>query len=258
MATIRVEEQLPRAAVDFLRYCYRYTSEVWQHADRIDLPDQGYERHFRSSCIRDLPGWEISQEREMRLGQELSTASSILHEIDIVSRHPEVNAIMELKNRQGSPDKNDIVVFFAKILDYLVGNTELLLKEICPVFMSTTAFDVHSLAACIGLGIHPISPGLRPFPLLVDNAKRIDYEIRGGIQLSEAILEKFEDYCAELNNLSISLSDSWFSSRFGYRSETTISVQVVPPLNSRAIGVKIRQLNTDCNVLLSSVREAKQ
>ncbi len=257
MATIRVEEQLPRAAVDFLSHCYKYTNELWQHADRIDLPDQGYESQFRSSCVNRLLGWEISQEREMRLGQELSTASSVLHEIDIVARHSEVNAIMELKNRQESPDKNDVVVFFAKILDFLTGNPELLLKEICPVFMCTTAFDVHSLDACIGLGMHPISPGLRPLPLLVDNAKRIDYEIREGVQLSEPILERFEDYCAELNNISMSLNESWFSSRFGYRSETAISVHVVSPLDSRAIGHIIRQLNTDCNVLLSSIREAK-
>ena len=206
MVTIRVEEQLPRVAVDFLSHCYKFTGEEWQHADRIDLPDQGYERHFRSSCVSHFLGWEISQEREMRLGQELSTASSILHEIDIVAKHPEVNAIMELKNRQESPDKNDIVVFFAKILDYLSGNSELLLKELCPVFMATASFDVNGLAACLGLGIHPVSPGLRPVPLLVNNAKRIAYEFRGGVQVSEEVHESFGDFCAELNSLSLSLN----------------------------------------------------
>lgn len=258
MVAIRVEERLPRAAIGFLQHCYKFTNEQWQHLDRLDLPDQGYEQHFRSSCVTQLFGWEISQEREMRLGQELTTASGILHEIDIVARHPEVNAIMELKNRHESPDKNDIVVFFAKILDYMAGNSELLLKETCPVFMSTASFDVNGLAACFGLGIHPVCPGLRPFPLLVDNGLRIEYELKQGVQVPDAVHERFEDYCAELNSLSLSLNDTWFSSRFGYLSEDAILMKVAPSLESQAIGHTIRQLNSDCNVLLSSVWEAKQ
>jgi hypothetical protein len=188
MVAIRVEDELPRAAVDFLKHCYRFVNEEWQHVDRDDLPDQGFERNFRSSCITSLSGWEISQEREMRLGYELSTASGVLHEIDIVAKHSDVTAIMELNNRQGSPAKNDVVVFFAKILDYLTLNPDLLLKELCPVFMSTAAFEQNGLAACLGLGIHPVGPGLRPVPILVNNAKILDMELRRGLQVSETIV----------------------------------------------------------------------
>ena len=258
MATIRVEEQLPGAAVDFLRHCYRYTSEEWQHADRLDLPDQGYERLFRSSCVSQLNGWRISHEREMRFGQDMSTASGVLHEVDIVASHSQVNALMELKNRQEPPDKNDIVVFFAKIMDYLSANSELLLREVCPIFMATTVFDVNGLAACLGLGIHAIAPGLRPIPLLIDNAKRIDYELKQGLETSEETHECFADYCAELNSFCLGLSENWIGSRFGYHSEDTIVLRVASSLDSQAMSYTLRRLNSECSLLLSNIREAKQ
>ena len=84
MPYIRVEDELPMPAVNFLRHCYRFVNEEWGHTDRQDLPDQGFEASFRASIINGLSGWETSQEREMGLGQQLSTASGVLHEIDIV------------------------------------------------------------------------------------------------------------------------------------------------------------------------------
>ena len=258
MVAIYVADELPASAIDFLRHSYRFVNEEWQHADREDLPDQGFERNFRASCITGLSDWEISQEREMRLGYELSTASGVLHEIDIVTKHADVTAIMELKNRQESPTKNDVVVLFAKILDYLTLNPDLLLKEVCPIFMSTSMFEESGLAACLGLGIHPICPGLRPVPILIDNAKRIDVELRLGTHVSEETLDRFQEFCAELNNTSLSLTDNWFSSRFGYRSEDTIVLKAAAGSDVSAICHSLRHLNGECNWLISAVREAKQ
>lgn len=258
MVAIRIEDQLPRTAVDFLRHCYRFTSEEWQHADRLDLPDQGFERIFRSSCVTTLTGWEISQERELHLGHDLSTASGILHEIDIVAKHSDVNVIAELKNRQGAPTKNDILLFFAKILDYLAANPALLLKESCPVFISTIAFDINGLGACLGLGIHPVAPGLRPIPVLVDNAMRIAYELQNGLQLPTETHDSFTDFCAGLNNIWLTLTDTWIGSRLGYRSEDTIVLKAAAFSDPQAISHQLMQLNTDCDSLLSTVREAKQ
>lgn len=194
----------------------------------------------------------------MRLGQGLSTASGVLHEIDIVAMHPEVNAILELKNRQNTPEKNDVVVFFAKLVDYLAINPTLLLKELLPVFMSTTGFEQHGLAACLGLGIHPVAPGLRPVPILADNAKRINAELRRGVQVSEEILDRFEDFRAELNGLCLNLADNWFGSRFGYRSENTIVLRAAPEPDSQTSSHQLRRLNSECNWLISSVKEAKR
>ena len=258
MVSIRVDELLPTAAVDFLKHCYRFTNEEWQHADRLLVPDQGYESIFRSNCVTQLTAWAISEQREMHLGHEAPTASGILHEVDIVAKHSDCSVIMELKNRHDPPDKNDVIVLFAKIMDYLASNPALLLKEVCPVFMSTTPFEAHGLAACLGLGIHAVSPGLRPVPVLVDNGKRIDHELKQGLQVSEETLGRFGDFCAELNNLCSSLSDNWIGTRFGYRSENTIVLKAAPETDSRAMGHVVWQLNAECNWLLASVREAMQ
>ena len=258
MVTIRAEEQLPRAAVDFLRHCYRFAAQEWQHANRLDLPDQGFESIFRTSCTTQLAGWEVSEQREMHLGQDASTASGVLHEIDIVARHSDCSIIAELKNRQEPPGKNDVVILFAKIVDYLAINPTILLKEICPVFLSTTAFETNALAACLGLGVHAVSPDVRPVPLLIDNAKRLAYELEQGLQVDEKTHARFEDFCAELNGLWLSLSATWMSSRFGYRSEDTITVKAAPEPDSQAIVPLLRQLNAECSWLLSTAREAKQ
>ena len=258
MAPIRVEDELPSAAVDFLRHCYRFVNEEWGHADRQDLPDQGFESYFRASLINRLSGWESSQEREMGLGNQLPTASSVLHEIDIVANHSDVTAIMELKNRQGSPSKNDVIILFAKLLDYLTLNPHLLLKELCPIFMSTSPFEQNGLVACLGLGIHAVGPGIRPLPVLIDNAKRIDVELSRGVQVSEETLERVQEFCAEINRVSLSLGDSWFSSRFGYLSEDTIMMKAVTGYDTSANCHSIYRLNAECNYLLSVLREAKQ
>ena len=133
-------------------HCYKFVDSIWQHVDREPIPDQGFELRFRESCVKDLIDWNISQQREMHLGCNLQTASGVCHEVDIVAKSQDLIAILELKNRQGSPpEKNDVIVFFAKIFDYLALNPTLLLSEIIPIFMSNTQFEVTGLAACMGL-----------------------------------------------------------------------------------------------------------
>ena len=255
---IRVEDTVPKLLLDFLKRCYRFVDQEWQHAIREPLPDQGFEQRFRESCVTNLQEWRISQEREMHLGDGLDTASGVLHEVDIVARHSDITVILEIKNRQGNPpEKNDIIVFFAKILDYLTSNPILLLKEVCPVFMSNTSFQASGLAACLGLGIHAVAPGLRPLSILVDNARRIDFEIKKGIVIDPTMCEKFQDFCVRLNNISSQLSETWMTNRFGYQSEDRIVIKSVGGLPTIALSQELRQLNSDCTQLLDNIRIAK-
>jgi hypothetical protein len=97
----------------------------------------------------------------MHLGEDLLTASGTTHEIDLVGLHDQASAIVELKHWQsGPPTKNEVIVFFAKILDYVSANPALMLKDICPIFVSSSGFEESGLAACLGLGVHPVGPGL--------------------------------------------------------------------------------------------------
>lgn len=193
----------------------------------------------------------------MSLGYGFETASGILHEVDIVAKHPDVTAIAETKNRQGFlPDKNDVIVLFAKLLDYLAFNPILLMKEVCLVFVSSSSFEESGLRACLGLGVHPVAPGLRPVAILVDNARRIRHELRRGVEVSKEVHGRFIDFCADLNRVSFAISGTWLTSRCGYVSENTIVLKATGGLDTVALGRDLRHLNAECAWLLGEVRKA--
>src|SRR6266853_3348312 len=83
---LRYESVTSREGLQFLRHCYRYVTVVWQRCPREALMDQGFEMHFRESCVLRLNGWLVSQPRELELGADLQTASGLRHEIDVVAR----------------------------------------------------------------------------------------------------------------------------------------------------------------------------
>lgn len=256
--TIRVDEILSEPGISFLFQCYKFVAVEWQHSKRELIPDQGFEQRFRESCSLKLSGWSISQAREMNLGCGLDTASAVAHEVDIVARFQNLTAILEVKNRQASPPgKNDVIVFFAKIFDYLAANPILVQKEVCLGFMSNTTFEPSGLAACLGLGIHPIAPGLRPIPILVKNAELMDYELKKGLKVTPNIFAQFQDFCAALNRMCLILDKTWLSSRCGYYSEDKIVLKAVSPLPTLELSQEIRQINGDCTRLLEEFRKAK-
>ncbi|MDD9987564.1 MAG: hypothetical protein OXQ31_14920 [Spirochaetaceae bacterium] len=194
----------------------------------------------------------------MYLGAGFETASGVLHEIDIVARRPESTAIIEVKNRKSAPPtKNDVIVFFAKILDYLAANTALIDNDVCLVFVSSGPFEPTGLAACMGLGIHPVGPDIRPLPILVRNAIIMESEIRRGLRVPAETQERFDDMCARLNNLSSTLRDTWLDSRCGHVSEDKIVLKAVAPLRTIALAQEMWQLNADCADLLDHFRAAK-
>ena len=251
------DENLPNSALQFLKRCYRFVDREWQHSEREVAGDQGFERRFRESCVVNFPDWTISQEREMRLGESRDTASGVLHEVDLVAQTADLVAVAEIKNRPANPpDKNDGIIFFAKLLDYLAFNPALLLREVLPVFISSTTFDEHGLAACVGLGIHPVAPGLRPLPVLVDSALRMNAEVRKGMLLSDETVDQFEEFCVELNRLSADLSETCLTNRCGYFSDDTIVLKAVGGLPTRDLGRQLRRLNGECTELLAAFRKA--
>lgn len=255
---IRTESIPPRPLIVFLKHCYRFVSLEWQHIVRDQSPDQGFEKRFRESCIVHLNDWSISQEREMRLGAGLETFSGVLHEIDLVARGQSVTAILELKNRSAKlTDKNDVIIFFAKIMDYLTKNPELVSEELCLSMVSSRSLEDRGLAACLGLGIHPVTPEIRPLPLLVSNAGIMKTSLSDGVKISSDQRDRFEDLCAQLNNLSSALSESWLDSRCGYVSNDSIVIRSVEPLPVDSLAQQLRQANSDCTELLQGFKKAR-
>lgn len=256
--TLRFEKVTTTRGLQFLRHCYKFIDADWQHLRREALPDQGFELQFRQSCITALNGWQISQEWELGFGSELTTVSGVRHEIDIVARHSDVLIIAELKNRPSyPPNKNDVVTFFAKILDYVAHNPRVLLGEVLPVFASNTAFEEATLSACLGLGIHPVAPGLRPLPVLADSLERIQSEIERGMVLRERTAELWGDVCAGFNRLGLGLCETWLSARCGYVSDEVINWRATLDVESYEMGRLLRQANSHCSAILLDIRSQR-
>lgn len=256
---IRPEFLPSEPMLQFLKRCYRFVSREWNLVEREPLPDQGFEQRFRESCMHHLQDWSISEEREMHLGQKFETESGVLHEVDIVAIGPNITAISELKNRRGAlPDKNDVIVFFAKILDYLTRNPVLVSKDICLVFVSSSSYDPNGLAACLGLGIHPVSPDVRPLPILINNALIMETAMCKGLKVGSEVRDRFENLCSQINNLSSVLSGTWLDNRCGYLSDDSIMIRAVAPSESTAaLAHRLRQVNGDCMDILSAFKMAE-
>ena len=255
---IRPEYTPPPAVLRFLVRCYRFVASEWPHVDRIEVPDGGFEQRFRESCVLELPDWSISTEREFYLGSGLDTASGVAHEVDIIAKHPDVIAIMELKNwGNARPGKNDVIVFFAKVLDYLAANPTLLFGDVCLAFMSRSSFDSSGLSACLGLGIHPVTPDLRPLPILINNAKIMQSALDRGLPVPPDLLDRFDDYCALLNLLSVRLHDTWLDNRCGYLSENSLVLRAVMPRDTAELSSQLRRASTDCSEILEAFKKTE-
>ena len=195
----------------------------------------------------------------MNLGMGLITASGVLHEIDVIAQREPTVGILELKNRaEWPPEKNDVIVFFAKILDYLCFTPVLLRSHLVPIFVSSYAFQHSGLAACLGLGIHPVAPQLRPLPILLDNAKRMTAEIEQGTSISSTDAVAFDDFCAKLENMSSLLASADANNRFDYYNDLTIAVRAFGGVDVGEIADELRTLNSECSRLIQVFKVAKR
>ena len=194
----------------------------------------------------------------MGFGSGIETASGVLHEVDLVARRFDLTAIIELKNRKGAlPAKNDVIVFFSKIIDYVAANPTLVSNDLCLAFMSSGSYEPSGVAACLGLGIHPVGAELRPLPILVNNAMIMEAEIGNGLELDSSTRNRFEDLCSELNNLSSALNDTWMDARCSCVASDKILIRALPSLATIDLGQQLRRLNADCADVLRELRRAR-
>ncbi len=242
------------ATLQFLRCCYRFVNDEWPHARREELPDQGFERRFREACVRDLVDWQVSDERELHLGGEYAPASGVTHEVDIVANHSETTVIVEMKNRADAVGKNEVVVFFAKVLDYILANPALALKELGLVFACRTSFEPRGLATCLGLGVHPVSSNIRPLPVLKNTIDILDRVVRRGLRLPSDLQPRLNDLRAEIANVSVGLNDTWLDNRLSYRSETTLLIRAIPSISADAFAQRFTDANSTCSDILRVAR----
>jgi hypothetical protein len=172
-----------------------------------------------------FPGFVVSLPREMRLGGSYQSTSGILHELDLVCSRGDLRIVWELKHWSNHAEKNAVVGFWAKLIDFLAANSDLAAQENVPVFMTTSTFDAHGLAAALGLGIEPLAPGLRPLPVLAYNLRLLDAELKRTPAFRADVEGLVDDYGASCARLATLLVGSSMSERVGRISDTAISLK---------------------------------
>lgn len=255
--SVQIDDSFTPITLQFLKRCFKFVDQEWRIAPRETLPDKGFEIRFRENYIRQMPGWSISHSGQVNFEGQY-TASGLSHEISLISHHPEGVGILEMQNDQDvSPGKNDIIVFFAKVLDYVMNNPLLAQRDICPVFVSSHKFEEMSLSACLSLGIHPVAPGLRPLPLLVDGARRMGNELNKGLLLAPNIFNDYAELCGRLNKISSRLQGTWLSNRCGYQSDSTVVLRSTVVEDPISLSHELKSANEECSNLLAEFRTAK-
>lgn len=226
---------------------YRFVAQDWLRARREPIPDSGFEEFCRNTLVAQLPGFRISQPREMRLGGHFATSSGILHEVDLVASRETLRIIWELKHWSAHVDKNAVIGFWAKLMDYLSATPDLAAFECIPVFVTTGAFDDHALAAALALGIEPVAPGLRSPLILAHNLRLLESgpeDQRVFVAQSEELIQEFRLGC---NRLAAMLSGASLSDRVGRLSDKAISVAARTVEDGVAAGDLLRKLNARWN-----------
>ena len=131
------------------------------------------------------------------------------------------------------------------------------MSDICLAFLSRNSFDASGLAACLGLGIHPVASDIRPLPVLTNNAILMENELRQGVTVPSDTQDRFDDWCAELNSLAVALNETWMDNRCGYLSDDSLLFKAVAPLQTGVLAGRLRQANSDGADILREFRAAK-
>jgi hypothetical protein len=126
-----------------------------------------------------------------------------------------------------------------------------------PIFVSSYPFQQSALAACLGLGIHPVAPQLRPLPILLDNANRMTTEMDKGLTLSSSDALAVADFCAELANIASLTAGADANNRFDYFNDFTIAVRAFGGVDVDEIADELRMLNSECSRLIQVFKAAK-
>jgi hypothetical protein len=252
---VRYQHSSGNEALTFLKHAYLFLHDRWPHLPRETVPDRGFEGRFRESLVaqRYRP-WSVSAAGETRLGLSIESACGAAHEIDIVAWTPDTVIAAELKNWVGpGPTKNDVVVFFSKLLDFVCANACLAAVGFCCVFIAAQGFEESGLEACLAKGIHPVAPGIRPFPVLADSVRRLEQASRG-LVLPDDAMGRLDDLAAGVNRLGVALGGTWPDARWGQVGESSVVFRAAPAIETQTLAVDLRRLNGECTRLLEAFR----
>jgi hypothetical protein len=143
-------------------------------------------------------------------------------------------------------------------LDYLCHTPSLLRTRLVPIFVSSYGFQQSGLAACLGLGIHPVGPQLRPPIVLLENTNLMTHELKNGLSLTPADVLAFDDFRSKLKNILSLLEGADVNNRFDYLNDLTVIVHAFGNVDVDDLANELRTLNSECSRLIHVFKAAKR
>ena len=123
--------------------------------------DRGFERLLRECLEGRFPHGDVSTIRDLRFGGDGIPAIVPQHELDLILRCDEGKFVLEAKAWSSEVDKEPVIVFLAKVLDFLAGVN---MDAPCPIrlgFIGLNGFSDAALRIMFAYGITPFT-GARP------------------------------------------------------------------------------------------------
>ncbi len=132
---------------------------------------RNFEHLFYSICERR--GVSLSEKAGARTLGGRASASGFAHEVDGASRSSRASTMWELKHLSAPLDKNELLIFNGKGLDFLQGGDSLAARMPLARFLLSggNIRDVCRRYAVLW-GITVIEPGRMPFPLIYEATAR--------------------------------------------------------------------------------------
>lgn len=119
--------------------------------------DQGFERLLRESLDDALMPGQVSGIRDMGMGDDLVPAIVPRHELDLMLGCEEGRFVVEAKAWQGEVGKEAVIVFLAKILDFMAATGFEPVTPIFAGFIALTSFSDAALRIIFTCGLIPLT-----------------------------------------------------------------------------------------------------
>lgn len=119
--------------------------------------DRGFERLLRNSLEQRCPVGAVALQRDLGLGSDRIGAVVPQHELDIIVRTINGPFVLEAKAWQGDVDKDVVIVFLGKVMDFLAATTYEQIEHLNCGFIGVAGFTEAALRIIFAFGLIPFT-----------------------------------------------------------------------------------------------------
>ncbi len=147
--------------INHVQHFTRHWPEPLRYPEQAALAqndsDKGFERLLRNSLELRCPVGDIAPQRDLGLGGGRVGAVVPQHELDLIVRTTNGPFVVEAKAWQGEVDKDVVIVFLGKVMDFLAAATYEPIEHLSCGFISVAGFSEAALRLTFAFGVVPFT-----------------------------------------------------------------------------------------------------